>query len=115
MAVKTSATVYGEDGLLNISWPSAGDADTFAPVTIPKHVRELTIQVVGTFGGATISLEGSNDGTNYAVLQDVANANIAIANATKIWRFANAPQFVQPVSAGGTGQALSVLIHGMGA
>lgn len=52
-----------------VTWEAlaAGDdGQAFAPL----YQRDMSVQVTGTFGGATVTLEGSNDGTNWYTLND---------------------------------------------
>jgi hypothetical protein len=102
----------GPDRLYDYSWQglvASGDQGT--PATIPAHVRELSYQVTGTFGAGTFNLEGSNDGTNYAILKDVGGTAIA-ATDTTIWRFANPPKYIKPVATAGSAGNVNAYIHG---
>lgn len=55
---------------------------------------EKTVQVTGTFGG-TLTMQGSNDGTNFFTLTDVLGNNVAFtaAGAKKIHE---TPRYVRP-------------------
>lgn len=50
-----------------VLWETCLNTDTGEPVTFPGGTIK-SFQVTGTFGGATVTIEGSNDGTNYAAL-----------------------------------------------
>lgn len=47
----------------------------------PLYQRDMSFQVLGTFGGATIVLQGSNDGTNWQTLNDPAGSPISFTSA----------------------------------
>lgn len=42
---------------------------------------DKSVQVSGTFGGATCVIEGSNDGANWFILRDPAGANLSFTAA----------------------------------
>lgn len=84
--VPTYADYPGDDGLYakTAQWtPLTTSNDTGTPI----HNRlaaymDRTVQVTGTFGAAaTVVLEGSNDGVNYATLTDPAANAISFTAA----------------------------------
>ena len=96
-----------------VQWADGGSnnsANTYLPVSFPKHA-DKSIQVYGTFGGASIALNGSNDniGTpaNFAALNDPSSTVIAITSA-KIKAVLENTVHVQPVASGGTAQNLNI-------
>ena len=56
--------------------------DTGAPFLCP-HYADKSIQVVGTFGGATVTIQGSNmiDSPTYATLNDATGTALTITSA----------------------------------
>jgi hypothetical protein len=50
------------------SW-ALGNADTGIAIDMTDYA-DRSVQVEGTFGSATITIEGSNDGTNWETLRD---------------------------------------------
>lgn len=93
-------------------WTPVTEADVCIPVKYPKH-SDKSIQVLGTFGGATVALHGSNDaGVTYAPLNTPASAAIGI-NAAGIKAVLENTEFIKPVATGGTGQSLTIamLLH----
>lgn len=119
------ATINGsggvdEAGTYDYQWGSgsnvfAASGDVGTPFKVPAFMRELTVQTTGTFTGSlAIQLQGSNDGTNYSQLSDVANAAISMTT-TAIVRVNNPPKYIKPVAtAGSGGAAASVFLHGIG-
>lgn len=103
----------GPDDLYDYSWSGlVASADVGTPTQIPAHVRELAFQVGGTFGtSGAVSLEGSNDGTTYAVLKDVGGTAVVGTDGT-VWRIANPPKYVKPVATAGSGASMNPAIHG---
>ncbi len=57
---------------------------------------DRTFQVAGTFGGATLTLEGSNDGTNWATLSNAAGGTAATFTTAGIKTVIELPRYVRP-------------------
>lgn len=114
MAVRIDTYVIDEIGVLNVGWVGLLNGDTGLPVTMTSKFWKMTVQAVGTFGaGGSIALEGSNDGTNYSALKDVANATVAMTD-TSIIRVEGVPRFVRPkVTAGDGTTNITVNLHGV--
>ena len=64
MATITADVKPRAGGTKRVVWEQMGDADTGTSVSIPSF-PDKTYQVTGTFGGATDTLQGSNDDTNW--------------------------------------------------
>lgn len=79
------------EGLLNTD---TGDVYEFT------HFADRTVQVTGTFDGA-VTIQGSNDGTNYATLNDVFGIPLSFT-AAGLRAIAECPKYVKPVVAAGT-------------
>ena len=68
-----------------------------------REVDQLTtIYIYGTFGGATVTVEISHDGTNWF------NTGIA-ATAKGVFNLEFRAQYMRAIVAGGTGSAIDVL------
>jgi hypothetical protein len=69
------------------------------------HVTQYTdkgLQVSGTFGGASLRFEGSNNGTDWATLSDPQGNDLLLTSA-KIEMVTEATVYVRPVVVGGDG------------
>lgn len=63
------------------TWANMANGDVGAPVAYPRHA-DKSVQVTGTFGaGGSVAVQGSNDGANYAALNDNGGTVIAITAA----------------------------------
>ena len=60
------------------------------------------VSITGTFGGATVTLQGSNDDTNYFTLTDQQTVAIS-KTAAALEQVNELPRFVKPVVTGGDG------------
>ena len=107
--VPTVLTVgYGNSAVQTVQWTPVTEADTCRAVQYPEF-SDKSIQVAGTFGGASVALNGSNDGSNFAALRDPSSTTIAITTAGIKAVLENTLQ-VQPAATGGTGQSLTITI-----
>lgn len=70
-----------------------------------------TIQVAGTFGGATVTFLGSNDGTTYTAIKDNFGNSISFTAAGQV-ELSSAYRYFKPNISGGTSDSLNVyLVH----
>lgn len=90
------------------TWTGLNTGDEGAPAELIDFA-DRTIQVFGTFGGASVALHGSNDGVNYAVLADQQGVAIAIT-AAGIKAVGPLTKFIKPVVTGGAGVGITVLV-----
>ena len=96
------------------TWTSTG-LDTALPISVPQ-AADKSVQVLGTWGGATWTLQGSNDGTNYVGLSDMDDGTTAITatiDPTEIRQVYENTVWLRPITTGGTGTSLvtSVLVR----
>lgn len=75
----------------------------------PGNVAGYTHINVQAAGTGTVTLEGSNDGTNFVALNDTAGAAVSLdATAEEMAQVLETPLLVRAVVAGGTA---TVIIH----
>jgi hypothetical protein len=109
MAVITPTIEHAGRESMRVIWANIGDADTCTAVQFP-HARDKTVQVYGTFGGATIVLQGSLDeaiGGTYVGLTDPQGNEISFT-ADGIEAVAENTQWVKPATSGGTSSSVTV-------
>ena len=70
---------------------------------------DRTVQIIGTFGGATVTMQGSIDGTNWATLTD-AQGNAIAATAAALEAITELVRFIRPIVTGGAGVSVTVLL-----
>ena len=63
-----------------VFWEAVGDGDSGAPVELIEW-GDRTVQVKGTFDGATLTMQGSNDGAVWVTLTDPLGNNVAFTAA----------------------------------
>lgn len=64
------------------SWSGLLNGDTANPVQVPLYA-DKSVSVEGTLGPATITIQGSIDGTNYYTLNDPQGNALTFVTATK--------------------------------
>jgi hypothetical protein len=93
-----------------VTWANVTQADTFTPIG-PRWAdyADRNVQIQGTFGGATVVLTGSNDGSNYFTLTDPQGNSISKTSAA-LEQITEATAFVQPTHSGGAGESVTVVM-----
>jgi hypothetical protein len=93
-----------------ITWETVTSDDT-ATAVIPMGVGSLaaSVQVIGTFGGCTVTIQGSNDNSNWATLKDIYGANLSFT-AAGLADFSTACGYVRPSVSGGTSEDIDVAL-----
>lgn len=110
MAVKactiTDVSPNGDGSAMQAVWASATEADSFAAIKMPGFLaRSISIQ--GTFGSATVVINGSIDGTNYSGLTNMAGSALSKTSAF-CGGVGDAVLYYQPAASGGSSQILVV-------
>lgn len=86
---------------------------TGAKANLGAYAGRWTLQVDGTYGGATWTLQGSNDGTTWATLHDTAPTQVALTYnvGNKLLDVLERPKYVRMITSGGTGTALVAILY----
>jgi hypothetical protein len=110
MATIIPTTVEEQIRAAAYRWTDYSTADTSTPIKV-QNMQGLagSVQVTGTFGGATITLQVSNDGTNYVTLKDSAGIDISLT-AAGMSEFSTAALYLKPTSTGGTSDNVTVTV-----
>lgn len=111
MATPVGSTVYNGNKMVSVTW-ALGNADTGVATSINRWA-DRTVHVLGTFGGATVTVEGSNDGVNFLTLSDTTGAALMFTAAGMKVILEN-PIYIRAKTAGGTGSAVTVIVAGAG-
>jgi hypothetical protein len=93
-----------------VTWADivTGDTITAFPVAAQAAVAGA-VQFGGTFGGATVGLQVSNDGTTYFDMKDLGGTVIS-ATAAALFEFTTAAMYIRPVIASGSANAVDVTV-----
>lgn len=109
--ITPSATMSGE--VRTITWAdittTTDTVTAVGPYNTGKGAIRAAVTFGGTFGGATVVLQGSVDGVTYATLTDLAG-NAVSATAAKVQEFSSSCLYFKPAVSGGTGDDVDVVL-----
>ena len=104
----TLATGRGDGSTIIVTWASVTNADTCHPVSYPEYA-DRSIHVSGTFDGATVQIQGSNNGgASFAALADPTETVISITSERIKAVLENTGQIMPVITGGGGAQSLTV-------
>lgn len=104
----------GTPGVKIVRWALANADDGVGVVTAP--FADKTVTITGTFGGATVVVQGSNDSTDgtdgtWITLVDPQGTGISKTSAA-IEAILENPLWIRATSSGGSGSAIVVILVG---
>jgi hypothetical protein len=99
--IASTRTSTGTSAAFVSTWPSMAQGDDGAPLSFSQY-SDKSVQVFGIFGGASVSIQGSNDGSNWATLTDPQGNDLLITSA-KIEMVTEATAFIRPLIVAGDG------------
>jgi hypothetical protein len=110
MATITPTVTYAPGGqrqLVQVVWPALANGDDGSPVELAAWA-DRSVQIEGAaFGGGTLTLQGSNDGTNWQILTDPQGNDIA-KTAADLEQVTELTRYVRPILAGGAAGAVTI-------
>ena len=114
MAAINHTTVQMSRGSHYWEWLAISESDT--PDNLDDGdgavaFADKTVQVDGTFGTGTVTIEGSNDGVSFFGLKDPNGTAISFTAAGMAAILEN-PRYIKPVITGATGASINVRITG---
>ena len=95
-----------------VEWETVGNTDVGQPHEMAAW-PDRTVHLFGTWGGATIVIQGSNDGTNWQTLRDPGGTLLSFT-ADGLKGILENPRFIRPSSSGGTGTDVDVIVYAKG-
>lgn len=112
--ITTITTLYGH--VVSYVWPLVTNADTCAAVEMGANA-DRSVHAFGTFGSATVALQGSNEATldpalvtSYVAMHDPQGVAIGLTTAG-IEEVAEISHWIKPVLTGGGGtQSVTVAL-----
>ena len=111
MAVIPFVKEEAEGGCYRYTWTGAVNGDTFEPA--PLYARaDATVQLTGTIGGATLTIEASLEKTptNFFPAQDVVGNNISLAANGGEAISTGVVAALKPVLTGGASSTVNVIL-----
>jgi len=99
----------GDGTAVMASWDNLDESDTGPAAMEVTEYDSAVVQVIGTFNGGTVVLQGSNDGVNWATVQDIAGDAISLT-AAGISSLRDLPRYLRPLVSAGTGLDIDVFL-----
>jgi len=98
------------DKVPRIIWADLATGDTIDafPIALRSAISGA-VQFGGTFGGATVKLQVSNDGVTFFDMKALDGTAIS-ATAAALFTFTTAAMYIRPSIAAGTGDAVDVTV-----
>lgn len=95
------APFVGQRDVYQLSWPNMPQDEVGQSAAFARY-SDRSVQVTGTFGGATVTIEGSNDGVNFFTLVDPQGNNLSFVTA-KLEAILELCIWIRPKVTGGDG------------
>jgi hypothetical protein len=93
-----------------VIWEEIATGDPISAFTLrQQYGLAASVQVVGTFGGATLVLQVSNDGTNWVTARDMFGAAVSLT-ATGYAELTLSAAYIRPSVSGGSGNDIDVIV-----
>lgn len=108
MAAK-DATITEFHDYVKYVWTAVTENDVASAVGVNAQYQDRSVQIVGTFGGATVLFQQSADGTNYKTCTD-PQGNAISKTSADMEQISEAAAFVKPSISGGTAQSLTITL-----
>lgn len=114
MATHAPTTTFPFETSLDVAittWSGMQANDDGEPVRLAVY-SDRSIQIAGAFGGASVTIGGSNDGVNYHALTDAAGQPLTLT-AGALKSVIELPVWIKPRVFGGDGTTnLTVVLAG---
>lgn len=96
-----------------IFWETVTEADTCQPVYINDNISDAWLEATGTWGGATVGIDGGDDSSPAHAIEDPTGTAISLSDAadSRSAALRDVPPYVQPVPAGGSSQDLDITLR----
>ena len=104
--ISPSISITNKRDLL-VAWVDVTESDTFGQYQLDEVVTEISCHITGTFGGATVAMQGGNVSSEMLAL-DQLSGFAAEATAADLFGIRDRPLFIQRASSGGSSQSVSV-------
>jgi len=93
-----------------VIWEALATGDTVnAFTTLQQFGLAASVQISGTFGGATVTLQHSNDGATWFTAKDLQNTDVSVT-ANGIFELSLSSVYLRPAISGGTGDDIDVIL-----
>ncbi len=110
-AVAHSQIGEGDGSSKLVAWTGGVTADGAGPAVQFPEWADNCVQIIGTIGGATIVVEGSNDGTNWNTLNAASGGALSFTALTDAMKqIIERPLYIRPKITGGAATGIGVYL-----
>jgi hypothetical protein len=109
MATITADKTIREGGVKKVIWETMGNDDTGTSISLADH-PDKTVDFIGTFGGATVILQGSQDDATWSTMVDSGGTALSFTAASTLKLIRDNPFFIRAKTSGGSGTDIDVII-----
>lgn len=93
-----------------VTWADIVTGDTIVSLPVDAQAAVAgSVQFGGTFGGATVALQASNDGVTFFTMRDLSGAQVS-TTAAALFEFTSAAMYFRPLVTGGSANAIDVTL-----
>lgn len=85
--------IVPHEGYLHVLWENIAEGDDTSSVLLRPSNNDKTVQVTGTFGGATITIQGSIDGVNWFSVKNATGTTVSFTSAGGAFMAENVPYY----------------------
>ena len=97
-----------------VTWTAIANGDTASPfLSVGLDTAVASVQISGTFDGATLTLQQSNDGTNWFTAKTPIGDNVS-ATAASMFEISLSGLYIRPSIAGGSSSSINVILVARG-
>lgn len=98
------------DSVPRITWENCATGDILVELPVSAQASLAgAVQFSGTFGGATVAMQCSNDGVTYYTITDITGQPVSSESAD-LFEFTSAAMYIRPSVAGGTGDDVNIVL-----
>lgn len=98
------------EGIPYVLWENVATGDTLVPYAVQGRLgTDAALQFAGTFGGATVKLQVSNDNSTYLDMKDRYGTTVS-ATAAALFELSTSAAYLRPSIASGSANAVDVYL-----
>lgn len=102
MPTITPSLAPTSEGVPRVLWEGMASGDTILVWAVrEQHGLAGSVQISGTFGGATVTMQVSNDSTTWFTAKDVNYNDISVTE-NALFEFSNSAAYIRFAISGGT-------------
>lgn len=106
--VNAAFTDISQDGsVYKVQWTPLTNSNTDGSPVVATEWADRCVSIDGTFGGATVVIQGSNDGSNWYTLNNAQGTAIS-GTAGLLKQIVEVPYYIRPLLSGGAGSSVTV-------